>query len=227
MKKTFFILALGLAALASMVQKYLSDLDKDVSGPKSPHNFVCMDISVFGQIPLNYNIGIYAEVGYEFSKVADDYAASGPISSMRFWGVYDIKPYETFLIEFYNGQPGQPGTSVVHTFNVTTSPIPTPYLRNGSVIYEFNVDFGKVIIQQNGWVSISRTTPSSDIFAWIGDTSTGNCLSYNTSNFWMEDYWQVFFCLGNKAVIPVSGWALFMGLGLILALTVIRFRKAS
>jgi len=119
------------------------------------HNFECMPDAVFSRIPLTYNGGAFADVSYTFTKVAESYSASAPISTMRFWGYRDIKTTEDFLIEFYDGTPGAPGTSVIHTFNVSISPIGTGFTNLGLEIFQFDVDFGTNIKQLNGWLSIS------------------------------------------------------------------------
>ncbi|HOW24695.1 MAG TPA: hypothetical protein PK711_03425 [Bacteroidales bacterium] len=173
-----------------------------LGGTEGYHDFVCtlLGQSYFSQVPYIYDIGMYCDAGYTYTKVADDYSASNPFSNMRFWGVYDVKPTETFLIEFYDGVPGGVGTNIVKTYNVTVNPVATPYLRLGSVIHQFDVNFGETITLTEGWVSISRTTvPYTTEFAWIGRRGTGNSLGYNST----VPQWQVaaqesemFFCLG-------------------------------
>ncbi len=190
------------------------------------HNFTCMTGSVFDQIPTDYNIGVYCDASYTVTKVADDYTATSSFSQMRVWGVYDVKPVETFLIEFYDGPPDAIGTSVIHTFNVSTNPIPTPYLRNGSVIHEINIDFGTSITQLTGWVSISRTTlPYVSEFAWIGNSSGGNSKSYFIGgSTWQSNTVDQFFCFGGTPPIPVSNWAIILGVLLIGTFIVVRYR---
>lgn len=172
-----------------------------LGGPEGYHDFECMVNPAYSQVPDYYDLGMYCDEGYRFTKVADDYSAARPFSTMRFWGVYDIKPTETFLIEFYDGIPGDGGTTIVETFNVSTTPVATPYNRQGSVIYQFDVDFGQNINQGDGWVSISRTTdPYVTAFAWLAKQDIGNALSYDSQ----DTQWELsgydphmFFCLGG------------------------------
>jgi hypothetical protein len=226
MKKVISLFAIFVMALFSFGQQS-SDADNGGSSTRDFVDWVCMQDYVFSQIPDEYNTGVYCDQGWPYTKVADDYSASGSFSGMRFWGVYDVKSIENFLIEVYDGQPGQPATNVIHTFNVVTSPIATPYLRFGEVIHEFNASFGMEVTQLNGWISISRTTlPYSEAFAWMGKSVVGNSMSYlNDSGIWEQYDRDQFFCLGVPPPVPISNWALFIALGLIIAFTIIRYRR--
>jgi hypothetical protein len=196
------------------------------------HNFECMEDYVFSQVPDIYTNGYYCDADYAYTKVADNYSASAPLSSMRFWGAEDgnnIQTTETFLIEFYNGEPGQPGTSVVQAFNVTADPVQTPYQIAGFDIYQFDVDFPWPVTQMVGWVSVSRTTAIGSDFGWLTfEDVSGDFLQYYSpgSGTWITQDGYQFFCLGPVTpVTPVANWALYLGIGLILAFTVIRLRK--
>jgi hypothetical protein len=197
-------------------------------------NFECMEDAVFSQVPDVYTDAYFCDADYDFSKVADNYTASAPFSTMRFWAgsfwTYGLQANETFLIEFYNGQPGQPGTSVVQAFNVTASCIQVPYTLVNTDLYQIDVDFPVPVMQTVGWVSISRTTPSNTgIFGWLTfEDASGDFLQYYSpaSGTWYTRAGYQFFCLGPVTpVTPLSNWALYLGIGLILAFTVIRLRK--
>ena len=194
-----------------------SDLQEQTVGLKQVHDFECMESPMFSQLPAEYDVGLFCDAGGTFSKLADDYSVAEPFTRMRFWGVYDIKATETFLIEFYDGTPGQPGTNIVHTFNVTTNPVPTSFLRLGEVIHQIDVDFPSAVTLLDGWVSVSRTTlPFVRQFAWIAKSGTGNRLSYNSN----EDLWtassaaQPLFCLGGAPPVPlpIANWSVLVGL---------------
>ena len=192
------------------------------------HDFTCMPDYVYSQIPSNLNAGIYCDVNYTYTKVAADYTASASFNSMKFWGHHVTHPVESFLIEFYNGIPGQAGTSVIQSINIDITPVATGYNSDsGFPVFEFNAFFS-TITQLTGWVSISRTNvPATDTFTWTGNSGTGNSLSYNQgTGVWDANYTEPAFCLGNAGTIPVSNWALIIGLGLIVTFTIIRLRKA-
>jgi len=226
MKKLFILTAVMLVTLLSYSQD-ATDLKEGGNASRDFVDWVCMPDYVFGQVPADYDIGVYCDQGFAFTKVAENYSATGPFTGMKFWGVYDVKNMETFLIEFYDGQPGVVGTNVVYSFNVVTYPIATPYLRLSSVIHEINAPFGATVNLLEGWVSISRTTlPFVTPFAWIGKAGIGNSISYEVSSgLWQQNNYEQFFCLGTPTSVPVSNWALFLGLGLILAFAIFRIRK--
>jgi len=49
---------------------------------------------------------------------------------------------------------------------------------------------------------------------------------YSPESGWFSDIGTQFFCLGPVTyTTPVANWALYLGIGLILAFTVIRLRK--
>ena len=227
MKKIIIAIVMAASATFTFAQPKPSDWVEN-SPTRDVHNFECTETSVFSQITAEYNVGFFCDAGYLFSRVSDDFTASAPFTGMRFWGVYDVKPTETFTIGIYDGPPYDPVSNLVHTFNVSTSPIPTPYLRNGSVIHQFDADFGTTVTQLNGWVSVSRTTlPYNESFAWIGNNTEGNCLTfYSVDQAWYSLYGTVFFCLDtNIEPVPIPDWALFIGIGLIMIATVIHFRR--
>jgi hypothetical protein len=228
----FIMTGLVLAVVFTFAQQFPMAERAGMTGTRYTHDFQCMDSYVFSQLLPEYDNGAFCDQGYTFSKVAESYSAMASFSAMRFWGYRDIKATEDFLIEFYDGVPGEAGTNVVHSFNVTLVPVATPYYQFDSPtlpIYEFNVDFGMNISLLEGWVSISRLTlPYVDRFAWLGYYVANGSLSYNQTNHeWVSNSVEVFFCLGKAFFIPLSGWALFLGLGLILVFTVFRYRRLS
>jgi len=229
MKKIALTLFMVFFTLMVFPQKAM--IDTPGSASRFTHDFTCMPEYVYSQIPADLNSGVFGDIGYVYSKVAEDYMATGPFNTMKFWGYRVLYPVESFLIEVYDGVPGQAGTQVIHTFNVNLTPVATTYYSaTGYQVYEFTVEFGTNITQLNGWISISRTTlPYVDAFRWACYIDSGsNCLSYDTgASNWIFNTALPAFCLGTAAEIPVSNWALFIGLGLILAFTIIRFRKAS
>lgn len=229
MKKIIIAILMAVSATVAFSQPKPSDWAEN-SATRDVHNFECPGTSVFSQVPAEYDVGFFCDAGYLFSRVSDDYTASAPFTGMRFWGVYDVKPTETFTIEIYDGPPYDPISNLIHTFNVTTSPIPTPYLRNGEIIHQIDADFGTTVAQLNGWVSVSRTTlPFNGSMAWIGNSTEGNCLTYySVDQSWYSLYGTVFFCLDtNIEPVPIASWALFIGIGLILVAAVARFRRLT
>jgi hypothetical protein len=215
------------ASVQAQESNPVSDIQEPPIGQADVHDFECMGNSFFSQLPVEYDLGLYCDAGYVVTKVAEDYSASEPFVTMRFWGAYDVKATETFLIEFYDGMPGEPGTNVVHSFNVTTTPKPTSFLRFSSVIHQIDVEFPSAVTLLNGWVSVSRTTlPYSNTFAWISKAGAGNALSYHSNTVsWDGNLGAPLFCLGGPPPVPVANWSIVIGLMLMAGFIALGVRK--
>jgi len=199
------------------------------------NEFQCLPNSVFSQVHPTYNDAFYCD-SYPGScfAVAENYTATGPFTTMRFWGgnYWGCTPgtSQTFIIEFYNGIPGSGGT-VVNSFTKTVIPQPTGIITpwGNTEFYMIDVNFGTTINQLNGWLSISRVNPGDGcIFGWAARNDLGgNSRSYCSGN-WINNNGEMFFCLGGEGSpteTPINSWALLIGVALIAITAIIRFRK--
>jgi hypothetical protein len=237
MKK--LLMTLFITALASMImaQQFAPSPSGGSAPPPGRDNeFFCEPNSVFSQVFPTFTSGYYCQSGYNFNLAADDYSALGPFSTMRFWGgdFYgcSMAPTEVFDIFIWDGKPGS-GGNLVNTFTLAGTVTPISVIFIGTQMYQIDIDLGTTVNQLNGWIGITRMGASCDPylsdygFAWLFDNNnTGNSIQYYGT--WIDRAANHLFCLGaekEQQAIPISNWALFIGIGLILVFAVVRFRK--
>lgn len=229
MKKLLLtILSLALTVSIMAQQAPASARKGTLPPPGRDNEFVCQAGSVFSQVYPVHDNGIYCQAGYGYYLVADNYSATAPFSTFRFWGgdYYGctLAPTEPFTVIIYNGDPSAGGTPVfTSTLPGTVTPIGVISFGN-TPLYQIDINLGTTITQLNGWIGVTRINPSCDVaFGWTSDLA-GNSLSYDGT--WVSTESNLMFCLGGgNEEVPVSDWALYIGLGLILVFTVVRFRK--
>jgi hypothetical protein len=230
MKRILSISMLLMATLIAFGQQTPNNEIIDNSGAREVNDFTCDPGAVFSQQPPTWDVAAYGDASSLFTKCAEDYIATDPFNCMTFWAINAVYPTETFLIEFFDGDPRNPATILVHSFNVSADAINTGYIFGSSQdIYEFNISFGTDVSLLNGWVSISRTTvPVTIDFAWLGENGSGNCIQFDSGQgIWLQNDNTNLFCLWNYQEIPIANWALFIGIGLIITFTIIRYRRLT
>ena len=234
MRKIKFMLLLPLAfsLLSSMAQITLID-GKTSGSVNRDAEYGCPQNSLFSQLPSVFYGGYNADNSVGYTRAADDYTVTGPFTTMRFWGanVFSCSPETspTFNIRFYERNPSDPtipGAEVL-SFNVTgiTQSINLAFGND----YQCDVTFPQPVTLLDGWVSLTRLNPGDGcMFVWLSAFSGGNEASWNdTQDQWQSNTGSVPFCLGGGELqsIPISNWALFIGIGLILVFAVMSFRK--
>jgi len=234
MKKIALIILATFISVSMFGQKVPFSIGNGTPTPPSRDNeFTCEANSQFSQVYSTYDNGFYCDDNYSFYAAADDYSASGSFSTMRFWGVNfsTCAPgaTETFIIKFYELNtvvPSIPGTEM-HSFTVTGTitdlGIVTPWAVYPCTIYQIDVDFITTVTLLDGWVSVTRQNPGDGCnFVWMG-YGTGNAVS--TNGTWQTTNGNLMFCLGGTPSIPISNWAIYLGIFLIAAFMVFRFRR--
>ena len=194
----------------------------------------CMDNPAFSQVSTEYHNAYFADDGSDYLFVADDYLATQPFASLRFWGAnfYGGIPgaTESFIIKIYDGPPNAGGVEIYSDTKVLT-PVLTGYTApwgGNTPIYYVDVDFGTHITQLTGWIVVGRVNPDpATQFAWLSYDG-GNGLFYqNSSGDWFTTGSSHFFCLGgDPPSVPIGKWALFVGLAMMVAFVVVRYRRA-
>jgi hypothetical protein len=233
MKKTLLVSGMVFIVSMLMAQQNLSDPARGAALPASrDYVYLCMENPVFSQVfPSSYTGHWCQYGGYVQTVVADDYSASGPFSSFRIWGgdYYScpLAPTEEFDIFIWDGSPFL-GGNLVHSFTLQGTTTSTGIVNVSTSIYQIDFDFGIPINLLNGWIGITRKGATcSEGFAWaFDDYDTGNSVQKNYDGSWQVRNTNLFFCLGGTTgVVPISNWALFIGIGLILVFALVRFRK--
>lgn len=213
----------------------------------------CPPNSIFGQYPYTSGswstpisdvyhptTGIFSAYYENFSQV------NGEICKIDFWGL----PWQnigatwypctenpmTFRIKFFDGA-GYPG-NLVYTFDTQIIGASTGVVlleaggQTGELLY-YETDLPLPLNLSSGYVSIqgiSVQTTADCAFGWM-NSPVGDLFGiYETpeGTFYSNQY-NLSLCLGancNTASIPLSNWALFIGIGLIVFFTVLRFRSA-
>ena len=93
----------------------------------------------------------------------------------------------------------------------------------------YDVTFPSSVSLATGWVSIVKVNPGSDcIFAWLNTQSGDSRFGYNqygASINYVTSFQDLSFCLtGSTSSVPLSNWALAIGLLLISGFIVVRYR---
>ncbi len=202
------------------------------------YEFRCLPGTVFSQMHERWDSFYFADETVGFcNKVAENYTATGPFSKVRFWGgnFNQCEPgmSQQFLIEIFDGMPGS-GGNPVHSFNVTVTPQPTGFFACNqfpTAVYMADADLGTSVDLLNGWIAISRVNPGDGCtFGILGVAGAeGNFHSY-CADMWIENSGQLLLCMGtgnDPAAVPVSGWALVIGISLIIITLIIRYRKLA
>ena len=152
------------------------------------------------------------------------------------WGIlYDGADCYTggsddFVVEFFQDVAGIVGP-MTQTFSLTVTPTVTGSILSGSSLLRYDLTLPSNVSQVNGWIMIYRVNPgnSNCAFAWAIATTGDNLMGFNQFGGAITYFADnVAFCLsGPNELVPLSNWALFIGIGLILVFTVVRFRKIA
>ena len=181
--------------------------------------------------------------GEYFARYDNFTITEGSICYLKFWGMpwmwdefwygCDENPM-TFRIRFFE-DIGLDIGNLVLSFDVELTGTPTGvfYFETGDDQYvellEYKVNLPQKVNLKNGWVSvmgISVKSPQDCGFGWMG-SPYGDAYSlreWPEGNFVYFEY-DFSYCLGCSNPIPLSNWALGIGLFLIIAATFIRMRR--
>jgi hypothetical protein len=205
-----------------------------------PYYFASLDCSnnaLFSQPPLNaYNAYFSDESTYwGDQRIYENFSGLvNPIGGVTFWGImWDGSDCyspgaENFVVTFYQDNAGEVGIPV-QSFSLSV----TPVLTNGNVVgaglLRYDLTLPSPVSVTSGWIMAYRENPedSNCAFAWArtdngdylsGWNQLGGPINYQSDN--------VSFCLtGVNELVPVSNWALFIAIGLILVAAIVRFRR--
>lgn len=199
---------------------------------------LCPPNSIFGQAgdtptlayfsdngPLNNSQKMYDQ----FTGLVDD------IEAIKFWGIlwnggecYTGGPV-SFEISFYNDNSGNIGT-LEQSFSVTIPPTVTGLMVSGSSLLQFELNLPSPVSLSSGWVSIVRKNPENSpcVFAWANTVSGDDAFGWNEldGSYAYITGDNLAFCLNADPLpIPISNWAILLGVLLIGIFMVVRYRR--
>lgn len=242
MKK--FTLVLGLMLSASVVsfgQKTLQPASIGKSNavimPNRAGELDCPVNSIFSQPPVNVVNAYFSDQSTNWSNqrmFENFYGLTSPIGGITFWGIlYNggncySGGSDNFVVTLYQDNAGAVGSQVL-SFPIALTPTVTGSFVSDSPLLRYDLALPSSVTLTSGWLMIYRENPSNTTcaFAWATTIAGDGLLGFNQSggpiNYFNDN---VAFCLqGGVPDVPISNWALFIGLGMILVFTVIRFRK--
>lgn len=147
------------------------------------------------------------------------------INEITFFGVFYGVPGRNFQISFYNDNAGLPGGPIASY---------TPFIAGtftGVIWYDYEIYSYSYTLPAplnlvgGNWVSVRAD--GSDYWYWLTASGGDGCLYQQNGMGFTCAEGDVAFCLSGSAVTPVSDWALFIGIGLILVFAIVRFRKMA
>ena len=199
----------------------------------------CPANSIFSQPPTGSNNGYFSDESTLWldQRIFENFSGlTSPVGGVTFWGIlYEAGDCHTgaadnLIVTFYQDNAGSVGT-MVQSFPLTVTPTVTGSLVSGVPLLRYDLILPSTVSLTNGWIMIYRLNPgnSNCALAWVNTTAGDNLLGYSNFGGGIINFNDnVAFCLTGQSgpgEVPVSNWALFIGIGLILAFTVVRFRK--
>lgn len=199
----------------------------------------CPQNAIFSQPPFNPENAYFSDQSTTWGdqRIFDNfYGLTSPIGGITFWGVLFSNvggdcytgAADHFVVTFYQDNAGTVGTQV-QSFSFTVTPAVTGTTVSDATLLRYELIFPSNVSLTTGWVMLYRENPlnSSCGFAWTLAAAGDNLSGFNQSGgpiTYLTD--DMTFCLaGPVESVPISNWALFIGLGLILVATVVRFRR--
>lgn len=195
------------------------------------YNLFCPDESVYAQIPIGLD-GWSTTDGFVFydNILSPTYY---PIGSITWWMLErTLVPTLTFDIIFREDNGGIPGNIIASFTGLTVPGVNTGEIglyQGGWPIYEYTYTFPTPVeLDANDWVGIADYPDDLGVFHhyWCmsddGDGQIYGLDSGGSGYFYTPD---LAFCLSPAPIIPISNWAIGIGIFLIIAFTVLRFRK--
>jgi len=225
MKKLALMIISGFMFFSlSYAQNTQSLLDLNVGNPsRDITDLLCPDGSYYSQTPDGLNGYSYIG-GYYYS---DNLITTPmiPITSITWWMLeLSYEPGLTFNIYIQSDNGGQPGAMIASFTNLTIAGTNTGEISYDYPVYKFTYTFPyPVSLSAGDWIGIMdlpdnvhhhywASSSDGDLYCWYGE-------GYSTTT-------DLAFCLGSTAEIPLSNWAVGIGIFLILSFALIRLRRS-
>lgn len=229
MKKTIFALitALALSVAVSGQQSPYYKITEDLSGSRAAGDLTCPVNSVFSQTP-NGTGGFYPNPGVViYDNVTIPIGV--PVGSITIWGTEQEGPACTpvFDIIIREDNAGVPGAVIASYTNLVIPGVNTGETFGG-IIYSYTFNFPvPITLEADDWIGFINYQGSSSCRGYLisddGDDHSVVIVPEIGPVILSNDF---SFCLGPvPPSTPVSGWAVGLGIALILAVTFFRLRR--
>jgi len=241
MKKIILLFTIGLISIFTFGQgssKPIGDYAVLVTSDRDGE-LDCSGGSIYSQSPLNSTQYLSSDEGgiqvmfENFSGLSDN------IAGLSFWGIlrevgpgtdcYSPGPQD-FEIKFYQDNAGEIGT-LVQTFSITVTPSETGSFLGIYSLLRYDVTLPSSFSLATGWFSVVKLNPGASPcrFSWANTTTGDNNVGWSTNGgTYIYGPINLSFCLTTSLAappVPISNWALGIGLLLISGFIIIRFRR--
>jgi hypothetical protein len=234
MKKIILVVLIGVIAATTLVAQNAKSINDGKGGERAITDLVCPDGSVYSQTPDGVN-GFSYIGGYRYY----DNVITAPVTPVYkiSWWMLEYYPVAnlTFDIGIYQNNVDQPGAEIASYTNVAYTSVNTGELSFGHPVYEYSFTFpSPVTIPVGVWIGIMDLPddiylPNSGHHHYWASSADGDNSHWLGQGY--SDLSDLAFCLSGPPItppeVPVSNWALFIGIGLILVFSFMRFRKLS
>jgi hypothetical protein len=232
MKKIILVVLMGVFAVTTLSAQNAKSIQNGKGGERAVTDLVCPNGSLYSQTPDGVN-GFSYIAGYRYYDNVIT-APVGPVYKISWW-MLEFYPVAnlSFDIGIYDNNVDQPGAEIASYTNVAFTAVNTGELSYGYPVYEYSFTFpSPVTIPAGAWIGI-RDLPDDTNLPNFGHHHYWASSADGDNSHWLgegsSDIEDLAFCLTGETApppeVPVSNWALFIGLGLILVFTVVRFRK--
>ena len=211
-------------------QMYLPHIDDfqapDLSFCLGPVEYACPDQSIYSQVPDGLDGWWSINGAVVYDNILSSFIT--PISSISWWMMEDHAIGNlTFDIIFRENNAGVPGNIIASFTGLTIPATNTGTSILGYPVFSYTYTFpAPVDISFGDWVGIADY-PDNSIHHYWCTSSDGDGTGYGRESDGSgypltEDF---AFCLSPAPLTPLSGWAIGIGVFLIVAFTVYRIRR--
>ena len=227
MKKLILLFTIGLFATWAFSQEssnLVSIGENENVSNRDVVDIVCPGPSLYSQLPDGVNAYTATNDRVIFDNILT--APNGPVNSITFW-MAEITSYNPLTVDIifkHDNGSGIPGATFEQYLSVALTETNTGELLLGVYpVLEYTYVFpANITITTGDWVGIETYPTSSNHHYWM-TSSDGDGLVINMPDQSVIPI-DLSFCLGGTPSIPLSNWALVIGLLLISGFIVVRFR---
>lgn len=193
-----------------------------MTGSAGNRTILCPDGSLYSH-QVNYLNGISALAGV--FQVYDQIvtAPGAPVGQVIFYGVAYGEIDRNFTVNFYLDNAGSPG-SLIASYTSFLTGVNTGETAFGLTIYSYTYTL-PTSITINAGEFISVEAANGENWFWMTGSGGNGCFLQVNGMGYICDYGDMAFCLLGVPPVPITNWALYIGIGLILAFAIVRFRK--